>query len=87
MVSRFIMKKVEGKSFPSEDIKKTQTHYPQNCKHKCEGLFFFLAFPEVIAPEALDGILVTAVVPELKELVARPTTVLCLTLSVGGDIC
>ena len=61
--------------------------YPQKPKHKCEGLFFFLAFPDFIAPEALDGILVTAVTPALKEMVARPTTVLCWALSVRGDIC
>lgn len=66
-------------------LKKTPKLLPKP-KPECEGLFF-LVFPDFIAPDALDGIPVTAVTPDLKEMVARPTTVLCWALSVGGDIC
>lgn len=68
-------------------LKKPNLKLSQNPKPECEGLFFFLTSPNFIAPEALDGILVTAVTPDLMEMVARTTTVLCRALSVGGDIC
>lgn len=76
-----------GKTFLSQNAEKTRLKYLQNPKLEREGLFFFLSSPDFIAPEALDDILVTAVTPDLKERVARPTPVLRWALSLRRDIC